>query len=94
MNELALLIPVVGIVAACVALCLCELVGERILARLRPTLLREPGERAALVLLPPLGEVRRVETLAAEQLADGALRTRRNGGVRLPDDTQLVLSRE
>jgi hypothetical protein len=70
-------------------------VGQRVRVRLGPALLgREAGEHAEVTLAPPRRQVRRVEALAPEQLADSALHTRRGCFVRLPDDTCLVLSRE
>src|SRR6185295_9696274 len=67
------------------------LVGERVLARLGAALLRrDAGEFASVTLAPPTRQVRRVQALAAEQRADCVLFIRRERGVRLPDDTQLV----
>jgi len=55
-----------------------ELVGERIFVRLgAPLLRREPGELAGVALAPPRHEVRRVQALPAQQLADPALLARR-----------------
>jgi hypothetical protein len=71
------------------------LLGERVLGRLAATLpRRQPSELALVALPPPRREVRRVEPLATQQCPDRCLSARRECFVRLPDDTELVLSRE
>src|SRR5688500_10971589 len=68
------------------------LVRQRVVLRLAASLLgRQAGELALVALTPPRGQVRRVQALAAQHLANPTLLARRERLVGLLEDAELVL---